>query len=327
MSFAHPLTAISTIDDIHISNVDLGPKGVSLNARDDESPLDKRAKALPNYSKEEMEALRELAEGIDKLLGDGDAVFFTGNSGSQVFQVQFPKFQMITSYFSYLSKPFDTTKYNMVAIPNSKGGKYGDPGHVATERGLINYWNNFIAPSLFHKDIERIILVDSSRSGRSVDGFRHILLDACEAAVKKKHGRSQAARARKEVSEIPMYLINVDGSARIESDVDPETVTVLAKLFKGDDKFMYDLIGGHAHPRVQPDYPPEKWANAARKCWESSQQEKDAKAFIKDIISWNGRHGGLIGSPADRKKNPKDKKKEKKPKGLRKKLGLWMLTT
>jgi len=61
------------------------------------------------------------------------------------------------------------------------------------------------------------------------------------------------------------------------------------------------------------------------------KEKADATAFKKDVINWNKKHGGLVGSPeeeAETKKDPKKKnEKEKKPKGIMEKLGLWMLTT
>jgi hypothetical protein len=80
LSLAHPLTAISTTDDISIRNIDQPSNDTTLDTPDDGFHLDKRG--IAKYSTEEQKALRTLASGIDELLDDGDVVFFVGNSGS-----------------------------------------------------------------------------------------------------------------------------------------------------------------------------------------------------------------------------------------------------
>jgi hypothetical protein len=213
----------------------------------------------------------------------------------------------------------------MKAIPNSKAKKYGTPGYIPTRKGLERYWEKIVGPTLLEKQIERIILVDHSGSGQSVDGFRRSLLDACQIGVEKSHGAANGLKARQQLSEFPMYLVNVIDASRADRSrpvIDPKTVPVLAKLTTGGRNLVNVMVGGERHPRVQPEYPPTKWDIAAKDC-ASAQEKADAKAMRDDIINWNKNHGGLIGSPVAPSSNKKTKKPL--PKGL-KKLMLWTLT-
>ena len=214
----------------------------------------------------------------------------------------------------------------MKAIPNSKAKKYGEDGYEASRPGLERYWEMIVGPTLLEKQIERIILVDHSGTGQSVDGFRNILLDACQAGIEKAHGAANGVKARKQLSEFPMYLINVIDATRADKSkpvVDPKTVPVLAKLTTGGKNLVNVMLGGEKHPRVQPEYPPTKWDIAAKDC-ASTQEKADAKAMRDDIINWNKKHGGLIGSP-EAASSSKKKTKKPKAKGLMKLL-LYTLT-
>ncbi|KAF4627940.1 hypothetical protein G7Y89_g10213 [Cudoniella acicularis] len=258
LSFAHPHTTTSTTGDAFTRNIDRASEDISLNTRN--FHLDKRT-ALPLYSDDEQRNLRALAKGINGYLEETDVVFFVGNSGS------------------YLIYPFDTSKYQMKAIPNSKAKHYGTPGFTPTEEGLERYWNLIVGPPLLGRNIERIILVDHSGSGQSVDGFRRIVLDACQVAITKSRGAADGITARNDVAQIPMYLINVIDQSRSGTTnpiVDPQTVPVLAKLTVSGKGVVNKLLGDERrHPRVQPEYPPEKWEQPAKNSWASEEEKAD----------------------------------------------------
>lgn len=213
---------------------------------------------------------------------------------------------------SYLIYPFHRdaiATYRMKAIPNSKAKFYAQRGYMASQAGLRRYWQYNLAETLENQHVPRIILIDHSFSGRSVDGFRSELLDAAHA------GGGEAESNR--LSHVPMWLINViDGGISPNSVTNPTSLRtggVLAKLSEGRAGLVNRMVGDEGrHPRVQPDYPPTKFEVSARSCWSSSDRQY-AQDFQNKIIVWNQRHGGLIrpGTIASKKPVVPSKKKGK----------------
>ncbi|KAF4629925.1 hypothetical protein G7Y89_g8217 [Cudoniella acicularis] len=262
--------------------------------------LVKRAPRL--YTEAEHGLLRAAALEIDTHLYEGDLVLFVGNSGS------------------YLALPFYPEAYSMIkGVPASKTREYKTAEYMPTEAGLVNYFAQELAPLVVGKDnINRIVLIDHSGTGRSVDGFYEAVLDMV-VAYYGNGDEAAGAAARATFSEIPVVLINVIDASRQTTNVPtpPQVVELLATIIVGQPGALNRLVGDKtSHPRVQPDYPCTYWEFSAGDCFTPGERN-DALAMVHDIIKWNEDNGGLIGAPVPSKKGKK-KEEKKKPSGLQK---------
>jgi hypothetical protein len=205
----------------------------------------------------------------------------------------------------------------MKETPASNTRQYGTLGGqnsiIATRDGAHRYFDKVLSPTLEGKEIGRIILVDHSGSGKSVDGFYLAFLDAAYAykGIKEMDAGNEdwdapATTFRQYYEAIPWYLINiVDFDRRPDGSnpaIPPRYVQLLDTITVGKSGELNSLVGdSRSHPRVTPDYPPTKWEIPIKDCWEKDE-EKLANDMKKSIINYNKKHGGLIGSP--KKINP-----------------------
>jgi hypothetical protein len=150
-----------------------------------------------------------------------------------------------------------------------------------------------------------------SRTGDSVTGFRKAFLDITEAGITKAETAKRGKEFAQKLGEIPMRLINVIDQRRDparggkeEPTKDPAMpIKLLAKFSVGSSSHVDTLVGDESnHPRVQPEYPPEKWGTKTADAWsvgkskkgKPSTTEKEGKAMQNSIIEYNKSNGGLL---------------------------------
>ncbi len=190
-----------------------------------------------------------------------------------------------------------------------------------TYQGLYRYFDKVMMPTLVGKEVGRIIMIDHSGSGDSVDGWFLAFLDSVSARWGRTEGdaggdwaNSEPAKAARAYYEsIPRFLINiVDYDRRPDGPrpaIPPKYVDVLDTITVGGSGEVNRLVGDKkAHDRVTPDYPPEKWNIPIKNSWASANEQSYATLMKNDIINWNKQNGGLIGSPDPKTKLPKKKK-------------------
>jgi hypothetical protein len=195
---------------------------------------------------------------------------------------------------------------------------------MGTVVGLTRYFEKVLAPTLENKEVGRIVLVDHSGSGASVDGFQRAFLDAAymyDATKEIEAGNTEGAHGnatifREYYENVPWYLLNVVDFDRRSDGPNPPTaprwVEVLDVITAGNSGELNKLVGDtRSHPRVTPDYPPNKWEVPIKDCW-GRGEEAMAKNMKDSIIRYNKNHGGLIGSPDPITKLPKKKNPSKK---------------
>lgn len=204
----------------------------------------------------------------------------------------------------------------MKSIPISSTKKYGQPDFKASSKGLARYFDKILKETLVDgngkdKDIKRIILVDHSSSGQSVDGFKKAFGDMVRAAYKKEGNSADVANKAAIRFSDKLQLINVidyiRGPKGNDDITDPENVHVIDRIDLGKANQVNILLGDkRAHDRITPDYPPAKWEQPARESWGndgsdktrpkiSPKDEKQNGRLMEESISkWNQENGGLI---------------------------------
>ena len=191
-------------------------------------------------------------------------------------------------------KPFKEGAYDMYSLPMSKTKEYGDSRQgKATQAGLTRNWEKVLNPKMIGKDIDRIVLVDHSKTGQSPDGFREAVLEMARVA---------APQNVQSLERIPMVLINIIDEARRQREglpvSDPKTVPVLARIYPQGSNPLSGIIGAKQHARLTPEYPPSQWEKAIKDSW--GNDEKAAADKLKEQIKrWNRVSQSSSGSHVD----------------------------
>ncbi|MCJ1247617.1 hypothetical protein MMC30_004832 [Trapelia coarctata] len=192
------------------------------------------------------------------------------------------------------------SSFNVHALPISGTRDYGTEGHKASEQGLKKYYKDILYPALMVKPVARIVLVDHSGGGGSVDGFRQAFLAMVRA------GQPDSLES---LTNIEMVLINVIDEGRKQGGSnpveDPKTVRVLIKIYLPGEGYLDTIVVGKAHPRVTPDYPPGKWEIPFDKAWKTGE-EKAALQLVNSVVDYNKKNGGLV-TEKDAPAKPKKK--------------------
>lgn len=171
----------------------------------------------------------------------------------------------------------------MKEIPASKNKKYRKDDNPESQEGpygLARYFDMILKPTLVGRDIGRILLIDHSGSGQSVDGWYTAFLDSISAEWgHTAHLRGEdwtrdpeAMRARQFYAGVPIYLINVvDQKGRQDGNrpaIAPTLVPVLDIIVAGRRGEVNRLVGNEAeHHRGTPDYPPSQWEIPIKQSW------------------------------------------------------------
>jgi hypothetical protein len=202
----------------------------------------------------------------------------------------------------------------MTVIPASKTRQYMNEGPdeiVTSPAGSSRYFKEVLLPTLVGQQLGRIILVDHSGSGRSVDGFHEAFLDAAYSyaylnadTAGTEDPSAVATQLREYYKALPCFLINVvDYDRRPDgprSPVNPLHVPVLDTITQGKSGEVNALVGDKkAHPRVIPEYPPNKWETPVKDNWKSGEEAMATK-MRSSIMAYNRINGGPIGSPEKR---------------------------
>ena len=173
--------------------------------------------------------------------------------------------------------------------------------NTPTHKGLKRYYDQILHKRLKAASFNRIVLVDHSGGGGSVDGFRTAFWEILHT------GSPEFA---KDVFQVPMVLLNVidetrkPGSAR--PVVDPKTVPVLDKVWVAGKNLVNRMLGDEiVHPRLVPSYPASQWETPVKDSW-SSKDKDAAKDLESQITSYMNKKGGLIAnnSPPLKKSKP-----------------------
>lgn len=275
-------------------------------------------------SEYELRVLQQLSYQIRNKLKKNDLVLFIGNSAGESFLL-YMRSSVFTMSKSYLIYPFDEGSYNMHSLPISKTKIYGtdDDGGKgrATNKGLDGYWDRVLQPRLAAKDFDRIVIIDHSGTGRSVDGFRKAFKDIVNRAKDQKKIPGDQA---KKIIDTPWYFINViDWRRRPDSSIpvqDPKTKAVkkISKvtLETKDGTIDKILADKDAHPRVTCEYWASRWEKSVGSCWTDDGGKAAADEQRKAIKDWckDTSNGGLL-SPTNPPQEPKQEQpKPSKPK-------------
>ena len=191
---------------------------------------------------------------------------------------------------------------NLWSIPVSKTKYYGVSGKqenkgVPNKAGLDNFWDRVLKQRVDHKAFDRIVLVDHSSTGKSVDGFRKAFVEVISRAYEKKkinHKRAQA------LVDVPMKFINVVDWRRRPGNgqeaTQPVKVGLLATVTCDSAEGVIDTIlaDKDKHPRVACEYYPRRWYKTVKDCWEKDGGFENAKHQRTLIKQYNEQHGGLL---------------------------------
>ena len=171
----------------------------------------------------------------------------------------------------------------------------------ASNAGLDGYWDRILSTRLFAKQFDRIVLVDHSSSGKSVDGFRL----AYSAILTRAYQQGKINQQQWNLYEvqIPMVFINVidrrrstGGSAAPPTP--PLTVQTIATITADTNEGEIDriLADKEVHPRVAAEYPPKKWRRTVAQAWEDDpvHSKQNAIQMRARIKTYNENHGGLL---------------------------------
>ena len=222
---------------------------------------------------------------------------------------------------SYLLYPFDQTSFNVHSLPASKTKIYGtnqqEGKGKASNKGLDRYYGKVLLQRLDAAEFNRIVIVDHSGTGKSVDGFRVAFEDIIGRAKDMKKLKKDDA---KRILNTPWYFINVVDWRRRPSSKNP-TVKPKSDIIKkvsiitletDDDVINAILADENKHPRVACEYWPSRWESSVRDCWAEDGTLGIAEAQKRAIIAWNEANGGLIDrNNPERESKPDDIKKNK----------------
>ncbi|KAL8831697.1 MAG: hypothetical protein Q9191_000707 [Dirinaria sp. TL-2023a] len=255
-----------------------GGAGLEERARKNDQPL---------LSEEEEELLRRLSLGLKSQLRDNDLIIFIGNSAS---------------YLSYVFQQFDRhdqNTYNFARLPMSGTKDYGTNAHhgrgMATRQGKKDYFKNILQAKLTQRNFNRVVLVDRSTRGESVDGFRRIWDDLLDLAKEKYNPPWTNTRVQR-LKDMEMVFINMVDWSRRDSTVAPTTVTQIAKITVQSEDGAIDTLlrDNDPHPRLQPDYPPYKWEIPPDLLWGQHGSGRKVQQ-LRRIRAYNEQPGrGLI---------------------------------
>ena len=205
------------------------------------------------------------------------------------------------------SLPISKTKYWNTNEKNGVG--------KATDAGLDRYFNKVLLERLDKQKFDRIVIIDHSGTGGSIDGFR----DAFKAIINRAYTKKKFdKKTRDGVLDTPWYFINVvDWRRRPDSKnptVDPKT-KIIKKIshitFESPNDVINGILGDEdKHPRVACEYYPARWEQSVQDCWKEDGILEAAKVQRQAILDWNTANGGLITTTNPPKQPKADKKKD-----------------
>jgi hypothetical protein len=196
----------------------------------------------------------------------------------------------------------------MHSLPISSTRDYYKLGNIPTNAGLKRYYEQVLHPKLKKAPFDRIVLLDHSGTGQSVDGFRRAFHDIVQAGYPE---------ILDDIMNIPMVLINVIDEYRRPNGklppTDPKNVPVLAKFYPPGKGVLNAIVGGVVHPRVTPDYRAPNWENPIKDSWRKGEKAA-AQELEQQIVDYCQKNGGLV------TKNEQPPRKKKLPDRLLKLL-------
>ena len=209
---------------------------------------------------------------------------------------------LLASYISFSFKPFDKddpTTYNTYRLPMSdtKNWEMTRRGTASTE-GMQDYNYYFFLRALSQRQFNRIILVDRSTKGESVDGVKKIISSLLSRA--RHDGQITSDFENHVNANVPMYLINLVDWRRMGPDdptTPPRDVTQLARVTIRDAPGAVDTLlrDAEIHPRIYPDYYPSRWDRSIDDVWRRTGGSGNARLQREALINYNsGIGGGLI---------------------------------
>lgn len=166
-----------------------------------------------------------------------------------------------------------------------------------SKAGLLQYVDDILTPKLFQRPFKRIVLIDRSTKGDSLDGFRRAFVDMLDVAQRERSD-TYTERVVKALKKKQMAFINVVDWKRQETTVPPKSdkITQVAKVTVQSNEGFIDrlLRDNDPHPRLQPDYPPRLWVKTQKEAWKLQGGSGNKKDQVEAIIKFNQYHGGLL---------------------------------
>ena len=151
----------------------------------------------------------------------------------------------------------------------------------------------------------RIVFVDVSIEGKSVDGFREVFEDLIKLAVRQRMISEQQKRS---ILDVPMYLVNlVDTKDLLHSVIkDPkdENIEVLAYVSVASRAGLMDDMSQNSH-RIEPEYQPSKWEMMPQYAFARGEMDA-ADVMASSIINYNQRVGLITKRSPSRNSAPSD---------------------
>ena len=166
--------------------------------------------------------------------------------------------------------------------------------------GLDKYWDDHFQPALDSPiPIQRIVLVDHSGTGQSLNGFRLAFEDILNRAYQKQK-ISQTILQRMLNTE--MVFINIVDFSRRPGGPNPATPpthprirlikTITLNVEPGE---INRVLGDEGyHYRVRCQYYPRRWGKPINQCWAEDGGRPQAIYQAAEIENYNRIHGGLI---------------------------------
>ena len=205
------------------------------------------------------------------------------------------------------SLPISKTKYWNTNQKNGVG--------KATNKGLDRYFKKVLLERLEEDKFNRIVVIDHSGTGASIDGFR----DAFKAIINRAYDKDNLdKKTRNAILDTPWYFINVvDWRRRPDSNnptIDPRT-KIIKKIsyitFQSPDDVINGILGDEdKHPRVACEYYPARWEQSVKDCWKEDGILDAAKVQRDAIEDWNAANGGQLTATNPKKEPKADKKKD-----------------
>jgi len=193
-------------------------------------------------------AKREVIEATK----ESDTLLFIGNSAK---------------YLYHTFSVSETPKRNVKFVPMS-GGCYIGQGTIPKPKNLQKYCTQVIDP-IWGNRPSRIVLVDHSLSGQSIDSYHRILMECAKIASI-------------ELTGVAFVNLVSENQAKTGPFPKPRTMPTIATIIVGKKDDMRDLANDK-FLRLAPHYQHWKWEEDAKKLIQTLEEDEDVCKNIKKI--------------------------------------------
>ncbi|KAF2677903.1 hypothetical protein K458DRAFT_395543 [Lentithecium fluviatile CBS 122367] len=169
-------------------------------------------------------------------------------------------------------------KYHRYEYLDADHGGFGIPswpyGSSGDKNTLWQYWSRYLAPKFEQRNIKRIMLVDHSTSGQSVEATKQIFQDIFyEAGV--------ASRFRNAIWGLYNVVDTSILPAKPPTNPDGFDLPSVRHASAGAAQAVNHLVGDKRHHnRIQVEYYPRRWYKTTTEAWSKDGGLDEAKRSI-----------------------------------------------